>query len=208
MESIMAVLTDKQETFARTVLITGMSTHRASLACIVGIHLDSHRTVQESLRGDHGLQLSKRPLGVSRVRFALLLRRFLALLAFRSLADICQIFQSNQTVWVLFHDAPRDHMIGVLLQPSLSSANRHKTACCGASAFFLKTLSQSRVVVGFGNNGFARMEGLFSSRGAAHRQVANADIHPNYPSMSFRSRRGYLNFQTDKQVELLAGFVV
>ena len=165
----MAVLTDKEQPLVGAIGIRGVSTSGASLACIVGIHLDSHRTVQESLRGDHGLQLSKRPLGVSRVRFALLLRRFLALLAFRSLADICQIFQSNQTVWVLFHDAPRDHMIGVLLQPSLSSANRHKTACCGASAFFLKTLSQSRVVVGFGNNGLPRMEGWLSSCGAAHR---------------------------------------
>src|SRR5438128_12464300 len=172
MEGIMAILTEKQQTFTRTVLITGISTHRASLAGVMGIHLDGHRPMQEGFVGDHGLQLSKRPLGVASVRFALRACSFLALLAFGTLTDICQVFQSNQTVWVSGHDALGDHMIGVLLQPSLSSADRHKTACCRASAFFLKTLSQSRRVVGFGNNLLPRMEGLLSSCGAAHRQVA------------------------------------
>src|SRR2546428_10613524 len=119
MEGIMAVLTEKQQTFTRTVLLTGMSTHRASLAGVMGIHLDGHRTMQEGFVGNHGLQLSKRPLGVTSIRLTLFLGRFFALLAFRSLTDVCQVFQSNQTMWVLGHDALRDYMISVLLQPSL-----------------------------------------------------------------------------------------
>src|SRR3989442_11398450 len=99
-------------------------------------------------------------------------------------------------------------MIGVLLQPSLSSADRHQATGCGTSAFFLKTLSQSHVVVGFGNNLLPRMEGLLSSCRAADSQVADSDIHTDYPSMSFRCGRGYLDFQGDQQVELLTGLVV
>ncbi len=162
----MAVLTDKQQTFLGSVLITGVSTHGARLARVMGIHLDSHRTVQESFVGDHGLQLSKRPLGGGCIGLALFLRRFLALLADHTLADIGQIFQSDEAMWVSGHDALGDDMISILLQPSLSSADRHQATSCGTSAFFLKTLSQSGVVIGFGNNGFARMEGWLSSCGA------------------------------------------
>ncbi len=204
----MAVLTEKQQTLTRTVLLTGMSTHRASLAGVMGIHLDGHRPMQEGFVGDHGLQLSKRPLGVASVRFALRACSFLALLAFGTLTDICQVFQSNQTVWVSGHDALGDHMIGVLLQPSLSSANHDKSSCRGTSAFFLKTLSQSRIVVGFGDKRFARIEGLFSSCGAADSQVADSDIHTDYPCMRFGCGRGSLDLQGDEQVELLAWLVV
>jgi hypothetical protein len=54
----MAVLTDEKQTLIRAIGITSMSTHRASLACKVCIYLDSHRRVQESLVGNHTLQLS------------------------------------------------------------------------------------------------------------------------------------------------------
>src|SRR5256712_6354185 len=208
MECIMAVLTDKQQTFARAVFITSMSTYGASLARVVGIHLDDHRPIRKGFVGDHGLQFGKRPLRVGRIGFALFLGRLLALLAFRTLADMGQIFQSDKTMWVSSHDAFGDHMIGVLLQPSLSSADRHQATGCGASAFFLKTLSQSRVMVGFRNNGFARMEGLLSTCGAADSQVANADIHTSYPCLGFRCGIGYLNFQRNQQVELLTGLVI
>ena len=109
MERIMTVLTDKEQTFLGSVLITGMSTHGARLARVVGIYLDGHRTVQEGFVGEHGLQFSKRPLGGGRIGLPLFLGRFLALLAFGTLADVCQVFQSNQTVWVSGHDALRDH---------------------------------------------------------------------------------------------------
>jgi len=128
----MAVLTDKQETLIRTISITGVSTHRASLARVVGVYLDCHTPSQERFRGNHALEFSKRPLGVGGVGFPLLFAHsfaFLVSFAARSaLSDVCQKLQSDQTVGILGHDAFRDSMIGVLLQPSLSSANHHQTA--------------------------------------------------------------------------------
>jgi hypothetical protein len=94
----MAVLTDKQQPFVRSIGITGVSTHRASLARVVGIHLDSHRTMQESFVGNHALQLGKRPFGGGRIGLPLLLRRFFAMLAPGSLTDVCQVLQSNDRI--------------------------------------------------------------------------------------------------------------
>ena len=155
----MATLTDEKQSLTRAVLITGVSTHRASLARVVGIHLESHRIVQEGFIGNHGLQLSKRPLRVTGVGLTLRARRFLALLADASLTNICQIFQSNEGMRMSFHNALTHDMIGILLQPSLSSTNHDKSSCSRTSAFLLQTPSQACVVIGLGNHGFARMEG-------------------------------------------------
>src|SRR5712692_11079666 len=100
MEGIMTVLTDEEPAFAGTVGITGMSTHRARLARIVGVYLDGHASVQERLVGNHALQLSKRPFGVSRIGLALLAGRLFATLATGSLSDVGQILHSNQCVGV------------------------------------------------------------------------------------------------------------
>ena len=204
----MAVLTDKQESLVRTISITGMSTDRACFARIVGVHLDSHAPVQESLIGQHALQFSKRPLGIGRIRLSLPDAGFLALLAAGSLSNIGQIFQADQAVGVSVNDALRDHMIGVLLQPSLSSTDDDKSSCCGASAFLLKTLSQSRKMVCLGNNGFACVEGAIALGRRGHRQVAYTHIYPNYPRMGLRCWVWCLNFKGDEQIELLLGFVV
>ncbi len=106
MECIVAILTDKHQTFVRPIGITCMTTHRASLACIVCVYLDCHRTVQEGLIGNHALQLSKRPLGISGIRLPLLLARFFASFAFGSLANVCQMFQADNRVEVPGHDRP------------------------------------------------------------------------------------------------------
>jgi len=53
----MAFLTDKQKAMVRAVFITGMTTHRASLARVIGVYLNSHRRVHERLISDHALQL-------------------------------------------------------------------------------------------------------------------------------------------------------
>ncbi len=98
MERVMAVLTDKEQTLMRTIGITSMSTYRASLARIVGIDLDSHRRVQESLVGNHALQLSKGPLRVGRIGLPLLPASFLAMFPLGSISNIGQIFQANQAV--------------------------------------------------------------------------------------------------------------
>ena len=68
----MTLLTDKQETVVGAVRLTGVPTAWASLARVVGIHLDGNRTCQESLIGDHALQFGKGPLGIGHIGFALL----------------------------------------------------------------------------------------------------------------------------------------
>jgi hypothetical protein len=105
----MAVLTEEQQALVGPIAITGMSAHRASLARVVGVYLDSHRTVQERFVGNRAVQFSKRPFGVGGIGTPLLLRRFLAMLAPGSLSDVCQVLQSNEAVWMSGHDAFGDH---------------------------------------------------------------------------------------------------
>src|SRR6266699_1497515 len=177
MEGIMTGLTDKQEALARTIILAGIAAHGASLTGIVGVHFDGHTAIQRGFVGDHGMQFGKGPLAMTGVGFALLAGRFLAMLAFCALADVCQVLQATEGMWVLLHNALTHDMIGVLLQPSLSSANRSQATGRATSAFFLKTLSQTCVVVGLGNHGFARMEGGLSFHGARYRQITHAHIH-------------------------------
>jgi hypothetical protein len=80
-------------------------------------------------------------------------------------------------VGVRIHDAFGDHVIGVSFQPpirgaqpSLSSADRHQATGRSTSAFFLQTLPQSRVMIGFGDHALSRMESTLSSGGSGHGQ--------------------------------------
>src|SRR5260370_16462528 len=114
--------------------------------------------MQKGFVGNHALQFSKGPPGAGGIGTPLLLRRFLASLATVSISDIGQVLQSDEAVWVLGHDALRDHMIGVLLQPSLPSTDGNESPRCGTGAFLLQTLSQSPVVVSFGNDSLPRLE--------------------------------------------------
>ncbi len=114
MERVMTLLTDEQETFVWAVFIAGMPTHRASFARVVGIHLNRQTSGKLGFIGDHALQFSKRPLGISSVRFPLLLAPFLA---FSSISDVCQMLQADQMARVLCDDAFGDTMIGVLRSP-------------------------------------------------------------------------------------------
>src|SRR6266852_2934878 len=208
MEHIVTVLTDKQEPFVGTIRITGMSTHRAGFARVVGVYLNSHTLMQEGFIGNHTVQFSKGPLGVGRIGSSLLLRGLLAMLAFGPFSDVLQVFQPNQTVWVLDDDAFGDDMIGVLLQPSLSSSDYHQTAGSRTSAFLLKTLPQSRIMVGYGNNLFSRVKRLLSLGGRCYCQVADTHINPDNVRMRCGRRLFHLNLKTHQQVELLPWLVI
>src|SRR5205085_6423674 len=118
--------------------ITGMSTHRAGFARIVRVYLNSHTAVQEGFIGNHALQFGKGPFGVGRIRLVLLLARLLAMLAPCALSDVCQVLQTDKAMRMLVNDTLGDHMIGVLLQPSLSTADHHQAAGSGTSAFLLQ----------------------------------------------------------------------
>src|SRR5947209_18052635 len=180
MEGIMTVLTDKEQSLLGAVGISGMSTDGASLAGVVGIDFDGHVPLQEGFVGNHALQLGKTPFGVGCIRTSLLFARFLATFALCPFSNICQVLQADEAVGVLSHDALGDHMIGVGFQPSLSSADRHKAAGGGTSAFLLQTPSQSRIMVGFGNHTFAALEGWFPSGRGSNRQIAHPYINAYY----------------------------
>src|SRR5437763_17096314 len=99
-------------------------------------------------------------------------------------------------------------MIGVLLQPSLSSANHHQASSSGASAFLLQTLSQSCIMVGFLDNSFPRMEGTLPLGRRGHSQIADPYVYSCYLGMGLGCRVCYLNLKGYQQVELSLGFVV
>jgi len=100
----MTVLTDEQQAFVGPIGVTDMSTHRAREATVVSVHFDRHRTGQQGFVGNHRVQLSKRPLRVDSVAFALLdrnrLRAFAILLPFvrsssGALSNVCQVLQAH-----------------------------------------------------------------------------------------------------------------
>ena len=158
----MTTLTDKEQTLARAVLWRGIAAHGARLAGIVGVHFDRHAAMQSRFVGNHGMQLGKRPFGMTGVGFALLLGGLFAMFAFRTFTNVSQVLKPDEGVRVLLHNAFTHHVIGVLLQPSLSSRYRDQTARGGMSAFLLQTLSQTSVVIRLGNNAFSRRERRYS----------------------------------------------
>src|SRR6266571_2696061 len=208
MKGIPTTLTDEKQSLPRTIVLTRIATHGARLARIVGVHFDGHTALQGGFISDHGMQFGKRPLALSDVGLALLLSRFLAMLALGTFADVYQVFQSNKGMWVLFDNALTYDMIGVLLQPSLSLAHLHQTARRCTSAFLLKTLSKSRVMVGLGNHRFTGMEGGFSFHRTTDCQITHPHIDTDNTGLALWGGIGGLDFKGDEQVELFTGFVI
>ena len=154
----MAVLTDKEQTLVGTVSGRGMSTHRAGLRGVMRVYIDRHTALQQGFIRDHTLQFGKRPFGRGSIRLPLFPARLPTMLALGALANVGQVLQTNDCRRVLGHDAFGDTMIGVGFQPSLSPADRHEATSSSASAFLLQTLSQSRIMIGFGDNVFPRID--------------------------------------------------
>ena len=204
----MTVLADEEQALVGTIGITGMSAPGTSLAGIVGVYFDRHRTAEQGFIRNHALQLGKRPFGVGRIGFPLLQTGLFAFLAFRSFSNVCQMFQADHGLWVLCHDAFGDDVIGVLLQPSLSSTDVHQTACGGTSAFFLKTLSQSRIMVRFGNDVLAAMEGAFPFGSRGDSKIADSHIDANDFFVALRCRQLSRYPERHEQVELLVWLVI
>jgi hypothetical protein len=63
----------------------------------------------------------------------------------------------------------------------------------------LKTLFESRIVVGFGGDLFARRKGALVSSRTGHGQIADTNIDTDHLSVLFGSRVSYFNFEGDKQ---------
>jgi len=118
------------------------------------------------------------------------------------------MLQPDQTIGVAGHDAFGDHMIGVLLQPSLSSADRDQATGSRTSAFLLQALPQSRIMVGFGYDTFSRMERPVSPGRRSDGQIADSYIHTSYTRMGLWSGVCSLNLKGNQQVELLLGLII
>src|SRR5436305_1360040 len=143
METVLTVLTDKEQALVGTVRSTGMPTPGAGLTAVVGIDLDRHALMHQGFVGEHAVQLGKGPLGVDRIGFSLLARSLLALGAASTLANVGQVLQAHERMRMRARNLLTHHMISVLLQPSLSPTDAHQTTGSRASAFALQTLSQA-----------------------------------------------------------------
>src|SRR6266566_2940259 len=159
MKGILATPTHKSESFVGTVRSAGVAAHRASEAAVVGIHLHGHTARKQSFIGDGAVQFSESPLRSVPIALALFagdwLMPFPVLLALvgtppGAFANVCQVFQADDAVWVRLHNAATDEVIAFLFQPSLSSTDHHQTAGSGTSAFLLQALSQSRIMISCG----------------------------------------------------------
>jgi len=184
----MTDLTDKEQTFVGAVSRRGIPTAWACPARAVGIDFDDHAACQQGFVGKVAVQFSKGPRGCMPIGFPLLRASILASLAFRSLSNVCQLFQAYEALWVAFHDALADHVVAILFQPSLSSTNGHKPSCSGASAFVLQPLSQPCIVVSLGSYLFARVEGCLLLGIRGYSQIALPDIDTDHSLVGFGCR--------------------
>jgi hypothetical protein len=180
MELIMTVLAEKQQSFVGPISRAGMSTLGTGLTTVVGIDLDGHTLLQEGFINNHAVQLGKAPLGIGGIGLALLwgdwLVAFPLLLALncsslRAFPNMGQVFQPDQAVGMLLGNAFTHDMVGVLLQPSLPSADLNQSSGRRTGAFALKTLFEPCVVVGLGDDLFTRIEGASVADGTGHMHV-------------------------------------
>ena len=141
----MATLADKEQALLRAIVLTGIPTHGASPDGVIRIDFHCHTPCTHRFVGNIAMQLGKGPLRGMSVCSSLVPGGFLSLLAPGAFTDMGQVFQANDAVWVLVHNAPTDLMIGSLLQPSLPSANDHQSPGSRTGAFVLQPLSQSAV---------------------------------------------------------------
>src|SRR5712692_3381084 len=99
-------------------------------------------------------------------------------------------------------------MIGVQLEPSLSSAGGDQSPGRGASAFALQSFAQSGVVIRLCPYCFAGIELALIGHGGAHRQVALTHIHPDHGLLYFWLWIGKVEFQRHQEIVLLVGLVI
>src|SRR5204863_6478862 len=77
-----------------------------------------------------------------------------------------------------------------------------------ASAFFLKALPQSRVMVRFGHAPLARMKGRLSAHGRRDGQIAHADIHAHNALVRGGLWLGGFDGEGEQQVKLFLSLII
>ena len=105
MEREMTGLTHEDQPLVGAIARRNIPTLGTRLTGMVGIDFDTHTAVQGSFVGNIAMQLGKSPLGDMTVRPSLLPAGFPAMGALGALTDVGQIFQPNETVWMLGDDA-------------------------------------------------------------------------------------------------------
>src|SRR5436190_6347509 len=173
----MTVLTDKEQPSARAIVLAGVATDGTHLTRVVGIDFDGHASRTRCFVAKHALQFGKGPLGSMTVGFPLLLTGLFASFPLCPFTNTGQVFQTDYGMRMRIDNLFRNRMVGIQLQPSLSSADRHKAAFGGTSAFSLKSLVQAGVVVGFGTDCLARIEGWLVLCSGGHGKIPLPDIH-------------------------------
>src|SRR5260370_14802251 len=157
MQDILTALTHEEQAFVGPIKRTRKATTRASLAGMVGIDFYGHAAGEQGFVRKVAVQFSKGPLRRMPVALPLLPRNALGALPvwlplvgtpFGAFADVCQVFQADDAVWVRVHDAMTDEMIAILFQPSLLSTDDDQWSGGGTSALFLQPFSQSGLVLG------------------------------------------------------------
>src|SRR5258708_32688914 len=126
----------------------------------------------------------------------------------RSFADAGEFFQADQGVGVGHDNGFRDGVINLQFQPSLSSAERNLSPCCGASAFFLQAFTEPGVVVSTRPDAFSRIEPALVGKRSSRCQVALPDIYADNSGKRFRGWLRHLQFQGDQLLKLFVGFVI
>src|SRR5712692_4617290 len=166
MEDIMTRLTHEQQSLVGMVPIMGIPAHGTGFARVIRVYLNRHASCKLRFVGDIAMQFCKRPFGGVPIALALLdgnpLTPFAVFLApvgapFAPFADMGQVFQPDEAVWVRVHNAPTDEVVAILFQPSLSSTDDDQASSRGTSAFLLQPLSQSCIMISLGSDSLARI---------------------------------------------------
>src|SRR5260370_23741985 len=192
MQDILTALTHEEQAFVGPIKRTRKATTRASLAGMVGIDFYGHAAGEQGFVRKVAVQFSKGQLRRMPVALPLLPRNALGALPvwvpvvgtpFGAFADVGQVFQADDAVWVRVHDAMTDQMIAILFQPSLSSTNDDQSSCGGTSALFLQPFSQSGIVIGCGAYSLTGIEMAVVFRIGRDRQVPLSDIDADHGVM-------------------------
>jgi len=111
-----ATLAYEEQAMVRAVGLSRIAAPGTRLAGVVGIDFHGHALVHESFVGDIAMQLGKGPRGCMSIGVTLFLACLLPMLALRTLTDVRQVLQTDETVWVQGRNAITDLVVSILFQ--------------------------------------------------------------------------------------------
>src|SRR6266699_3484133 len=208
MEAEVTILTDKEQTSMRAIGLTDIAALWTSLTRKVGIHFHSHTSCERGFVGNDAMQFSKSPARSMAISPTLLPCSLLTSFAFGAFPNVCQMFQSNDARRMRINNVFCDSVIGLQLEPSLSSTDRYQATGSGTSAFLLQPLTQSGRVICLGTCSLARIKGCLATCIARDCQIPLSYIHTHDTFMGLGCWVCCLNFKGNQQGELLMWLVI